>query len=88
MDEKSEVSEKKVDCKIKLIMERLSKNLKRERLEKNMSRVDLAFYSKTTESVICNLENAKKTGISIYTLVKITESLGISICSLLKKQKK
>lgn len=50
-----------------------------------MSRVDLAFYANTTESMICNIENGKKPGISVYTIVKISEALKINL-SLLFEQ--
>jgi len=62
----------------------IGKNVKKERMNNKFSRGDLAFYARTTESMICNIENAKKSGVSIYTLVKISEALDVSICSLFK----
>lgn len=73
-----EVSEKEIALKAQLLMETLGKNIKKMRLEKQLSRVDLAFYANITESMICNIENGKKPGISIYTLVKISSALEIT----------
>lgn len=77
-----EVSEKEIAFKTEILMTSLGKNIKKERLKNNLSRVDLAFYASTTESMICNIENGKKPGISIYTLVKISQALDVSLCIL------
>lgn len=77
-----EVSEKEIAFKTEILMTSLGKNIKKERLKNNLSRVDLAFYASTTESMICNIENGKKPGISIYTLVKISQALDVNLCVL------
>lgn len=74
-----EVKEKEIDQKSVLLMKTLGINIKNERIKHNMSRTELAYCAKTTESMICNIENGKKTGISIYTLVKISEALEIEL---------
>ena len=82
MRELSEVTEKQIAFRTQVLMETLGKNLKKERIKQGMSRTNLAFYAKTTESMICNIENGKKSGISVYTLIKISESLDINIWKL------
>jgi len=77
-----EVSEKQITFKTKILMDTLGKNIKNSREENNMKRVELAFRANTTESMICNIENGKKSGVSIYTLVKISEALEINIETL------
>ncbi len=77
-----EVSEKEIAFRTQLLMEALGKNIKKLRLQNKLSRVDLAFYASTTESMICNIENGKKPGISIYTLVKISQVLDVNFCIL------
>ena len=78
----SEVTEKQIAFKTQILMEAMGKNIKKERLKNNLSRVDLAFYANTTESMICNIENGKKAGISIYSLVKISQALDVNLCVL------
>jgi transcriptional regulator with XRE-family HTH domain len=82
MKKHSETSAKEIAFRTHLLMETMGKNLKKERIKQNMSRVELAFYADITESVICNIENGKKEGISVYTLVKISEALDINIWNL------
>jgi transcriptional regulator with XRE-family HTH domain len=82
MGKLSEVTEREVMFRTKMLMETMAKNLKQERVKQGLSRTDLAFYAKTTESMICNLENSRKVGISIYTLVKISQALDINIWTL------
>ena len=82
MDKQSEVSEKEIAFRTHILMENIGKNIKKERLKQKMTRTDLAFYASTTESMICNIENGKKSGISIYTLVKISQSLDVNMCIL------
>jgi len=77
-----EVSEKEIAFKTEILMTSLGKNIKKERLKNDLSRVDLAFYASTTESMICNIENGKKPGISIYTLVKISQALDVNLAVL------
>jgi transcriptional regulator with XRE-family HTH domain len=77
-----EFSEKNVGIRIQLMMEVLGNRIRKERMNINMSRTELAYYAGTTEGMICNMENGKKSGISIYTLVKISEALDISLCVL------
>jgi transcriptional regulator with XRE-family HTH domain len=80
-----EVSEKHIAEKTESLMKLIGFNIKKYRILKQMSRVDLAFYAKTTESMICNIENGKKPGISIYTIVKISEALKINLSLLFEK---
>jgi len=82
MEKLSEVSEKEIAFKTQILMISLGKNIKKKRLENRLSRVELAFYASTTESMICNIENGKKPGISIYTLVKISQALDVNLCVL------
>jgi len=77
-----EVSEKEIASKTQLLMETLGRNIKKKRIEIKLKRVELAFYASTTESMICNIENGKKPGISIYTLVKISSVLEITLDDL------
>ncbi|APZ82911.1 hypothetical protein [Flavobacterium phage FL-1] len=77
-----EVSEKEIALKTQSLMETLGKNIKKIRCESKMSRLDLAFYANTTESMLCNIENGKKLGVSVYTLVKISSALEITIGEL------
>lgn len=78
----NEISEKEIAFRSQLLMEALGKNIRKQRLENKMSRMDLAYYANTTESMICNIENGKKPGISIYTLVKISQALDVNLCIL------
>jgi len=82
MEKLCEVSEKQIAFKTQILMDALGKNIKKKRLENKLSRVELAFYANTTESMICNIENGKKPGISIYTLVKISQALDVNLCIL------
>jgi transcriptional regulator with XRE-family HTH domain len=77
-----EVSEKDIASKTQLLMNTLGRNIKRKRIEIKLKRVELAFYANITESMICNIENGKKPGISIYTLVKISSALEITMDDL------
>ena len=80
-----EIKEKEIEQKSVLLMKTLGVNIKKERIKKNVSRTELAYYAKTTESMICNIENGNKQGISIYTLVKISEALEIELYLLFLK---
>jgi len=82
MKKLSEVTEKQIAFRTEVLMTALGKNIRKERLKGNLSRVELAFYANTTESMICNIENGKKPGISIYTLVKISQALDVNFCVL------
>jgi transcriptional regulator with XRE-family HTH domain len=84
MEKQSEISEKEISFRNQVTMDNISKNLRKERLKQNMSRVELAFYAKITESMVCDLENGRKTGISIYTLVKLSQALDVNLCILLE----
>jgi Helix-turn-helix. len=75
MKKQYEFSEKEIGMKIKSIMIVLGENIKKKRIEKNISRTELAYDANTTEGMICNIENGKKLGITIYTLVKISNAL-------------
>lgn len=77
-----EVSEKEIALKTQLLMGTLGKNIKKRRCENKLSRVDLAFYASTTESMLCNIENGNKSGITIYTLIKISSALEITVHEL------
>jgi transcriptional regulator with XRE-family HTH domain len=85
MKKNSEVSEKEIAFRAHVLMEAFGVNLKKERINQKMSRTDLAFHAKTTESMICNLENCKKVGVSIYTLVKISQALDVNIWTLFEE---
>lgn len=82
MKELCEVTEKQIAFKTKILMDAMGKNIKKEREKIPMSRTELAFRASTTESMICNIENSKKPGISIYTLVKISQALDVNLSVL------
>jgi len=85
MQKLNEMTEKEIEVKTQLLMEILGVNIKKQRIKQKMSRTELAFYAKTTESRICDIENGKKAGISVYSIVKLSEALEISIDSLFCK---
>jgi transcriptional regulator with XRE-family HTH domain len=72
-------SEKVIDSNVKKVMATIGANVKMIRLNRKMTRVELAFYCNSTESMICNIENGKKQGISVYTLVKLSNALEVDL---------
>lgn len=79
MSQLDEISEKQISEKTRLMMVLIGTNVKKQRGVKEMSRIDLAYCAKTTESVICNIENGNKEGITVYSMVKLSEALGIDL---------
>jgi len=82
MKKNYDFSEKEIGVKIQAMMISIGIKIKKERLTSKMGRAELAYLAGTTENMICNIENGKKAGISVYTLVKISEALDIKLCIL------
>ncbi len=58
----------------------IRKNIKRYRLEKNLTQQDLADMTELSREYICDCENEKRNKhLTISTLGRISEALGIPI---------
>ncbi len=62
---------------------KLGKNLKRIRIEKGISQVDIARSLKVSRGFISNIENGK-TNPTLATITKLADAVGVSINELLK----
>ncbi len=62
---------------------KLGKNLKRIRIEKGISQVDIARSLKVSRGFISNIENGK-TNPTLATIARIAKAVGVSTNELLK----
>jgi len=63
--------------------EKLGKNLKRIRIEKHISQVDIARSLDASRGFISNIESGK-TNPTLATIVKLANAVGVSSDELLK----
>lgn len=68
---------------MKNISEKLGRNLKRIRTEKNMSQGDIARALGVDRGYISNIENGKRNP-TLATITKLAEALKVSVGELLK----
>jgi transcriptional regulator with XRE-family HTH domain len=62
---------------------KLGKNLKRIRMQKNVSQGDIARALKVGRSFITNIENGK-TNPTLATIARIAKAVGVSVGELMK----
>ena len=62
---------------------KLGENLRKLRLKKNMSQVDLANALNVDRAYISNVENGKQ-NLTLSTMEKVAKVLGVSVDQLLK----
>lgn len=63
--------------------ERLGRNLKRIRTEKNISQGEIGRILEVDKSFVSNIENGK-TNPTLATIVKIAKAIGVSVGELMK----
>lgn len=66
-----------------VVMAAISTNIKKYRLQKNMSQVKLGNKAHLAQEYISNLENGKKTNPSYDALKRIAKALGVSVSELI-----
>ncbi len=66
----------------------IRKNIKKFRLEKNLTQQDLADMTEMSREYICDIENEKRNKhLTIAVLGRISEALGIDIADFFKVNK-
>lgn len=75
---KSEIDKKEISVLVTKKIISIGVKIRMKRKELGFTQLDLAFYSCSDTSVISEIERGVSSGMTLYTLIKIANVLGMS----------